>query len=230
MRLVGVSAKALPEAWGLQIARYSRWSVRSAHIAFEGEPPRGAYIAVTWHSMNLLALAVSAERGPQLCCAFVPPGIAGDAMRGWLRGTGVSPVLLPPDGAGNPVAALRQMARALDEDLTIAIALDGPHGPVRVLRPGALWLARLSGKPLVAMGYAARPAIRLPRWDRPLVPLLNTRIAVVCAAPIVIEHRAEIDDALCSRVADALNGAERRAWAVLDSGASLPSRGALSLE
>lgn len=214
--------RQLPEACGLQIACYSRWSVRSAPITFEGEPPPGAHIAVTWHSMNMLALAVHAERRPQLYRAFVPPGIAGATMRGWLRGTGGEPVPLPSDGAGNPVAGLRQMARALEEGLIVAIALDGPHGPARILRPGALWLARLSGKPLLAVGCAARPAIRLPRWDRLLVPLPNARIAVACAAPILVERHAEIDDALRSRVADALNEAERRARAILDSGASFP--------
>jgi lysophospholipid acyltransferase (LPLAT)-like uncharacterized protein len=210
------------EAAGFQIARYSRWAIRSAHVALEGEPPPAAHIAVTWHSMNMVGLAVHAEWRPQAHRAFVPPGIAGAAMRGWLLGTGVEPVPLPPDGCGNPVAGLREMTRALGEGLTIGIALDGPHGPARILRPGALWLARLSGKPLVPMGYAVRPAVRLPRWDRLLVPLPNARIAVVCGAPIHIERHAAIDDELRARVVGALDHAERRAWAILDSGVSLP--------
>src|SRR5660398_172295 len=123
-------------------------------------------------------------------------------------------------GTGNPIAGLREMGRTLAADWNIAIALDGPHGPPRALRPGALWVARLSGRPLVVMGYAARPAFRAPRWDRQLVPLPGARIAVVFGEPIIIERRAEIDGALRSHVSDAVNVAEQRAWTILDSPAA----------
>lgn len=207
----------LAETWGREIARYGRWAVGSGKITLEGEIPSGPFIAVTWHSMNLLALAVIAERRPHPYRAFVPPGLAGATMRGWLIASGMTPVPLPSDGTGNPIAGLRQMGRTLAADWNIAIALDGPHGPPRVLRPGALWVARLSGRPLVVMGYAARPAFRAPRWDRQLVPLPGARIAVVFGEPIIIERRAEIDGALRSHVSNAVNVAEQRAWAILDS-------------
>jgi len=207
----------LAETWGCIIAGYSRWVVSSAPITFEGELPSGGSIAVTWHGMNMLILAVHAERKPHPYRAFVPPGMAGAAMLGWLRSNGMEPVSLPRDGEGNPAAGLKQMARALREGWTVGIALDGPHGPARVLRPGALWLARLSGKPLVVIGSAARPAVRLPRWDRHLIPLRGAQIAIVYGEPIMVDRRAEIDEALRSRVAGALDAAEQRAWAILSS-------------
>src|SRR5680860_1485777 len=80
--------------------------------------------------------------------------------------------------------------------------------------------ARNAGRPLVVMGYAARPAFRAPRWDRQLGPLPGARIAVFFGEPIIIERRAEIDGALRSHVSDAVNVAEQRAWAILDSPAA----------
>jgi lysophospholipid acyltransferase (LPLAT)-like uncharacterized protein len=207
----------LAETWGRTIARYSAWAVDAERITYEGELPAGPFVAVTWHSMNLLTLAVHAQTRPQPYRAFVPPGLLGDTMRSWLVASGMEPVPLPPDGTGNPIAGLREMARALGEGWSVGIALDGPHGPARVLRPGALWLARLANKPLVVMGYAARPAIRAPRWDRHLVPLPGARIAVVYGEAIVIDRRTEIDEALRARVSDAVDAAERRAWAILDT-------------
>ena len=141
-------------------------------------------------------------------------------MRGWLNGNDMEPVALPRDGVGNPAAGLKEMARALQEGWTVGIAL-GPHGPARILRPGALWLARLSGKPLVAIGAAAQPAARVPRWDRHLIPLPNARIAVVYGEPIMVERGAAIDEALRSQVAEALGVAEKRAWAIVRSGPPL---------
>src|SRR5660398_11134 len=128
----------LAETWGREIARYGRWAVGSGKITFEGEIPSGPFIAVTWHSMNLLALAVIAERRPHPYRAFVPPGLAGATMRGWLIASGMTPVPLPSDGTGNPIAGLREMGRTLAADWNIAIALDGPHGPPRSLRRFAL--------------------------------------------------------------------------------------------
>ena len=67
------------------------------------------------------------------------------------------------------------------------------------------------------IGAAARPALRVPRWDRHLVPLPSAHIAIVYGEPIMVERGAEIDEALRSRVTEALGTAEKRAWAILSS-------------
>ena len=94
-----------------------------------------------------------------------------------------------------------------------------------MLRPGALWLGRLSGKPLIAVGAAARPALRVPRWDHHLVPLPRAHIALVLGEPITIERGAEIDEDLRSRVTEALARAEKRAWTILGQDPGHPSTG-----
>lgn len=123
--------------------------------------------------------------------------------------------LLAHDGEGPSAEALRHMCRVLKKGHTVGIAVDGPRGPRRALRPGALWLARLSGKPVVPMGVAAAPAIHLPRWDRHLLPLPGAGFTVVYGAPIVIPRSAAIDETLCTYVTDELNAAEKRAWEIL---------------
>jgi lysophospholipid acyltransferase (LPLAT)-like uncharacterized protein len=83
------------------------------------------------------------------------------------------------------------------------------------MRPGALWVAKLSGRPLVVLGVAARPAVRLPRWDHHLFPIPGARIAVVYGEPIMVGRQDEIDDNLTIRVATALNAAEEQARAIV---------------
>ena len=197
------------------MARYGRWVARSADVTFEGCLPQGAFIGVSWHSMNLVIMGVHAETRPERYRAFVPPGLLGSVMRGCLRGYGMEAVALPQDGVGNPVAGLKEMARALKDGCAVGIALDGPHGPARTLRPGALWLARLTGQPLVVIGAAARPAIRAPWWDRHLVPPPHARLALVYGEPIVIERAADLNEDLCARVTESLNAAEKQAWELL---------------
>ncbi len=162
-------------------------------------------------------MSVHAELKPREYWAFVPPGMLGAVMRACLKGYDMEAVPLPRDGQGNPAAGLKEMARALKDGTAVGIAVDGPHGPARVLRPGALWLARLSGTPLIVIGAAARPVMRAPWWDRHLIPPPRARIALVYGEPIVIARGAEIDAALCLRVAAALDAAEERAWALVNS-------------
>ena len=202
-------------AWGRLIARYGRWAVATADLTVEGDLPRDGFIAVSWHSMNLIIMSVHAERRPYPYRAFVPPGVLGEVMRGCLDGYGMEAVALPEDGTGNPVGAMKEMARALKQGCGTGIALDGPHGPARTLRPGALWLARLTGKPLVVIGAAARPAVRAPWWDRHLVPSPHARVAMVYGEPITIARGADFDDDLCARVTAALAAAEARAWEIV---------------
>jgi lysophospholipid acyltransferase (LPLAT)-like uncharacterized protein len=205
------------ETWGRVIAVYGRWVARSGRVVFEGELPAGGVIAIGWHSTNLIIMGTHAELRPRPYWAFVPPGALGAVMRGCLKGYDMEAVPLPRDGRGNPAAGLKEMARALKEGIAVGIAVDGPHGPARVLRPGALWLARLSGRPLVVIGAAARPALRARWWDHHLIPSPHARIALVYGEPIIIERGTEIDEALATRVTMALQDAEARAWALVKS-------------
>jgi lysophospholipid acyltransferase (LPLAT)-like uncharacterized protein len=120
-------------------------------------------------------------------------------------------VTLPQDGSGNPAAALKHVARALREGRRVVIAVDGPRGPARRVRPGALWLARLSGCPIVPAATAARPAVLVPRWDRHVVPLPGARVAFAVAPAFHVARGTAIDDALCRRLGAAIDAAERLA-------------------
>lgn len=199
------------QAWGRLIARYGRWMAATGRLTIEGELPEGGFIAVSWHSANLIIMGVHAERRPHPYRAFVPPGRLGMVMRGCLEGYDMEAVALPEDGTGNAVGGMKEMARALKQGCAAGIALDGPHGPARTLRPGALWLARLTGRPLVVIGAAARPGIRAPWWDRHLVPPPHARLALVYGESITIPRGMELDPDLCARVTAALNTAEDRA-------------------
>ena len=63
-------------------------------------------------------------------------------------------------------AALRGLVRAAREGKDLAITPDGPKGPAEKVQPGAIWLARLSGRPLLPVAFASRPVFHVGSWDR----------------------------------------------------------------
>lgn len=94
--------------------------------------------------------------------------------------------------------ALRAMVRVLRTGRSLAVTPDGPRGPRRKLKPGALLAARLSGVPVIPTAAAATRAWWLGGWDRFLVPRPFARVRLVYGAPRTIPHDA--DDAELARI------------------------------
>ncbi len=79
---------------------------------------------------------------------------------------------------------LREVLRKVQDGYDVGIAPDGPQGPRRRIKPGLLTVARLTGLPIVPLGFSARPARRLASWDRTLVPYPFGRAVFLYGDPI----------------------------------------------
>ena len=215
--LAGQALERAAFAWGRLVGRYSLYALRPERTLVVGEQHVALRPAiwVAWHRTNLLALSFWRQRFQRPCFTFVPPGLEGATVRGWMGVYGQTPVVLPKDHTGNPQAALKQMARALSRGLDVVIALDGPHGPNEVARPGALWLARLTGRPLVAAGFAARPSLSYPRWDRHAIPLPGATLGAVLTEPLTVGRDEPVDAVQLAALAERVRAANREARALL---------------
>lgn len=209
---------AIGLTFGRAITWYSRLAVNPDRFRLQGSlrPEERTVIWVAWHGSNLVLLESYRCLNPErTLLLFVPPGLTGDIQNGRFSGMRMQTLALPKDGAGNPAAALKAMARGLEGGSDVAIAPDGPSGPAHRVRPGTLWLARLTGRPIVVVGCAARPCLHWPRWDHHLVPLPGANIALSVDDPLYVSREADMD-ALQTMLADRLDAAERRAWELLD--------------
>jgi lysophospholipid acyltransferase (LPLAT)-like uncharacterized protein len=82
--------------------------------------------------------------------------------------------------------ALRDYYQALAHDnVSPAITPDGPRGPPRKFKPGAVLLAQLSQRPIIPMAYAASRAWKI-KWDRFVIPKPFARIAIVVGEPVYV--------------------------------------------
>ncbi len=100
------------------------------------------------------------------------------------------------------VTALRGMVKAARSGRDLAITPNGPRGPERVVQPGAIWLARLTGRPLLPVAFAGRPAIHVGSWDRILVPVPLSRGVFVYGDLLWVPRDA--DEEACAAVRDHL--------------------------
>lgn len=80
-------------------------------------------------------------------------------------------------------AAFREALHWLKGGGGVAITPDGPRGPAERMAAGAPLLAKLSGAPVLLVGLACAPAIRLKTWDRAVLPRPFGAGAIVWAGP-----------------------------------------------
>src|SRR5689334_7505567 len=62
--------------------------------------------------------------------------------------------------------ALLQLRRDMAEGKPAAFTLDGPRGPAQVAQPGAVWLSKATGNPIVPFHIEANRYWTLKSWDR----------------------------------------------------------------
>ena len=87
--------------------------------------------------------------------------------------------------------ALRQLTRDMAAGKPAAFTLDGPRGPARVAQPGALWLAKATGNPVVPFHIETDRHWTLNSWDRTQIPKPYARSAIVIGEPLYVEGDAD---------------------------------------
>jgi lysophospholipid acyltransferase (LPLAT)-like uncharacterized protein len=145
-----------------------------------------------WHEYNLAAaIAAHRMRRRHHHVSFSTRTLRGEVMNAMLAALDAGSVALPPpDARGEAARLAREMARLGRAGSSLVVSPDGPLGPYRRAKPGALIVARESGLALQPWAVVVRPTLRLARrWDRQLVPLPFARLRVVAGAPIAVGSR-----------------------------------------
>ena len=84
------------------------------------------------------------------------------------------------------VEALLKMANKVREGYDIAITPDGPKGPAFKVQPGAVFVARKSGVPIIPITNSARRKWTLKSWDGFIIPQPFSRAVVFIGKPIYV--------------------------------------------
>ena len=146
-----------------------------------------AVIPVYWHGQQLVPVR-HLLRGPGqgLKLGFlISPSVDGELPAMLVQRAGG--YVIRGSSSATGARALRDYYEAIAKrGVSPAITPDGPHGPRRQCKPGAILLSQLSGKPIVPMAYAAGRAWLFPTWDRFALPWPFTRVVLVIGEAISV--------------------------------------------
>ena len=82
--------------------------------------------------------------------------------------------------------ALLQLARDMAAGKPAGFTIDGPRGPARVARPGAVWLAKTTGNPVVPFHAEADRHWTANSWDRTQIPKPFATVALAVGEPLEV--------------------------------------------
>lgn len=153
------------------------------------------WVLALWHGHLLLLLA---HRRRRRTAALVSWSRDGEILRWGMRWFGLAAERGSSSRGGR--AGLRAMVERLLGGWDGAFAVDGPRGPRRVARPGALCAARRAAGLVVPYAAACSWALRLRSWDRCEVPLPFSRVVVVLGEPISPTAQAVTSRCLAARI------------------------------
>lgn len=210
---------------GVAAAEYLRLVWKTSTVVmepadiYERVTPELPIILAMWHGQHFLMPFVRREYPAKVLISRHRDGemnaIAAERLGvGTIRGSGDMGRRFDRKGG---VGAFSAMLHALDEGFSMALTADIPKIS-RVAGAGIVKLAHLSGRPLCPVAVTTSRRIQLNNWDRSVINLPFSRIAIAVGEPIRIP--AEADEASLESYRAALettlDAATVRAYAIAD--------------
>jgi len=172
----------------LSIMGTCRVSTHGAEYLRELEAKGRSWLYSSWH--NNIAIGVCTLRNRRVAM-MASASRDGELIARAIEVMGNIPVRGSSSSRGGQAA--REMARILKAGFSGAMTPDGPRGPAYQCQGGALWIAALTGCPLVPYELDASRRWRINSWDRHKIPKPFSRVYEYIGEPFYVT-RADLSD------------------------------------
>ncbi len=186
-----------------------RWVALSSRVKIIGKENlqqlrnrRQPIIHLVWHGKIFLAPYFFRKQG---IMPLISPSEDGEVVARIVDGWGYK--ILRGSSSHSMVSAWKEMLQELKDGGEVLIVPDGPRGPDRVLKLGAIKLALETGAALVPFSFSSSRRRILRSWDRFHLALPFSRIIAIYGNPIVLpaglreedleDVRKQVEKALC---------------------------------
>jgi lysophospholipid acyltransferase (LPLAT)-like uncharacterized protein len=159
-------------------------SWRFREIDEEGEPSTGRHTAgagiyALWHAQQL---PLTLRHRTENVAVIVSRHRDGEIISRMVEGIGYRTIRGSSTRGGSE--AIREFTRAASEGHSLAITTDGPQGPARHCKPGAIVASARTGLPIVPAAAAAVWSWTFRSWDTFFVPKPGSIVYVAYGEPI----------------------------------------------
>jgi len=168
-----------------------------------------------WHGRMFLPIDAHRNEG---IVTMASKSQDGNIISRWLENNGYLVTRGSTSRGGSE--ALRRMVRHVRSGHNVALTVDGPKGPARVVQSGVVRLARMTDAWILPISFSSSFPLFLRSWDRYLLPKPFSRNVVAYGEPFAVPQEMS-DKVALAKVRAALD--EVTAAADHGAGARPPS-------
>lgn len=186
---------ALLAGWMSLVSATTRWEIRGGEHADAIRQSGQGLILCVWHGRFLMAIRAW-PKGAQPRAILISKSREGDVVARVarhhdtqaMRGSSHNKKKTKEKGG---LGAFREMTRWIKNGGCMALTPDGPRGPRMRCAPGATTLARITGAPMLGVGWSTSNAILFKSWDRFVLPLPFGKGVMQYTAPLYVPRDAD---------------------------------------
>lgn len=196
--------------WGLRaLTATLKLSIhKSRHI--DAKTP---YLFAFWHGQQFLPAQVVVSQHHTPKCVMVSPSRDGTILATLLEAIGYE-IIRGSSRDGN-IRALIGMKAKLEAGYSIGFGIDGPIGPIYVVKPGIAFLAQKCRVKIIPMGSAFNRAWIFDKaWDKFQLPKPFAKGSIFLGEPFAIDA-ADTIEAACLEIARRVDAADQQARELL---------------
>ncbi len=173
-----------------------RVSYKNKKVVDDLRKQKQSYVLAFWHGTMLLPWFLHRNDG---FAALTSKSKDGDLLAKQLKHWKYKVVRGSSSKGGD--VALGIMVDHAKNGYSIAITPDGPRGPERKFKAGAVITAKKSGVPVVLMGIGIKSKKKLKSWDKFQIPNPFTNVKVIYSDLVYVDSKLSYDDT--SKIIDA---------------------------
>lgn len=159
------------------------------HIIEVNNPNVEPCLYTMWHG-NQCAIFGLPNKG--ITNVLISRSKDGDAVASGAEMLGFK-VIRGSKGKKGAIEATLHMIETLKKGENCAMMVDGPKGPAKVVKDGAIKIAKLAGVPIVPLCWYSSNFnwVRFPSWDRFSLPICNVNLINLYGNPIYVDPNGD---------------------------------------
>ena len=173
------------------------------HSNFKGKTDESSPVVIMlWHERLFISPLIAQKFFHRPITALISTSRDGGWLVAFFKIMGLHAVRGSSSKRG--ASALIELTRNMKDGRNAGVTPDGPKGPRRICKPGAVALAKLTRSPFLLLGINFHNAIKLKSWDQFSIPLPFSKVDIHFET-IPCPQRDENDEEVALRIQNRLN-------------------------